>query len=137
MTNFDEVRLRAAMPSNHEAACVLRCARTAPYWVAATIEDIARTYEAKADDLFQALCDVRTQLEPGGWMLCCQGSRQNVWPSAMGRQMSGGRKAYVLALGHRPGPDQLVDIFRPAPCDQVVKVDVQAAYYQQWLTSLE
>jgi len=39
--------------------------------------------------------------------------------------MSGGRKAYRHHLGRRPTREDLVDVFDPASCEDVVTIDEQ------------
>jgi hypothetical protein len=83
------------------------------------------TSEATAQDLFAALESVRQELEEFGLLLCCQGSRPDVFPSGMARQSWGGRRAYRLRAGQKPNRDDLVDIFDPAACGEVVSVQRQ------------
>jgi hypothetical protein len=86
--------------------------------------------ETEAADLFAALEAIRLQLEPSGLRVCCQGARPDVFPSGMARQMAGGRRAYRLRPGQRPSGDDLVDIFDPAECGEVVTVHEQQANVQ-------
>lgn len=73
-------------------------------------------------DLFDCLLSLREDLESRGLLLCCQGARRNVSPSGMTRQMSNGRLAYVLLPGRQASDDDLVEVFAPAACDDVVAV---------------
>jgi hypothetical protein len=57
--------------------------------------------------------------------ICCLGARPDVFPSGMSSQMSGGRKAYRHHLGRRPTREDLVDVFDPASCEDVVTIDEQ------------
>ncbi len=84
-------------------------------------------YSSEGLDLFESLTSLRLQLESGGLLLCVNGARADVYPSGMSRQMAGGRMAYQLARGRRPGREDLVDIFDAACCDWVVGVDEQLA----------
>ena len=82
-------------------------------------------YLAVGVDLFDSLGSLRRLLEGDDRMLCVEGARYDVFPSGMSRQMSGGRGAYRLVRGQRPGPADLVDIFDHADCGEVVAVDEQ------------
>jgi hypothetical protein len=82
-------------------------------------------YTAEGSDLFECLTVVRRSLERQGMRICCLGSRPDVFPSGMSSQMSGGRKAYRHHPGRRPTRADLVDVFDPASCEDVVTVDEQ------------
>ena len=84
-------------------------------------------YSVVGDDLFDSLAKLRRLLEVNDRVLCVEGARGDVFPSGMARQMSGGRKAYRIVRGRRPGREDLVDIFDPTCCDEVVTVEGQAA----------
>ncbi|GAA2523150.1 hypothetical protein GCM10010201_21800 [Pilimelia columellifera subsp. columellifera] len=73
-------------------------------------------------DLFDCLLSVRAELESKNLLLCCQGARSNVTPSGMTRQMSNGRLAYLLPPEGPISDEDLVDIFAPADCAEVVSV---------------
>ena len=101
-----------------------------------------RTWSALGPDLFDALCDLRRQLESTGIRICVSGARTDAYPSGMSRDMGGGRMVYLL---HRPGrlrrllrlpawrPGKLVDLFSSAPCGLVGSVDEQRNYYEKWV----
>jgi hypothetical protein len=93
--------------------------------------------EFVADDLFAALAALRLELEQEGVQLLCAGSRIDVFPSAMSREMSAGRKAYVTRMGERASRADLVDIFDEAPLELVGRVDDQQAFHTKWFESLE
>lgn len=86
---------------------------------------VVRVYEDV--DLFECLLAIRRDFEHSGLRLCCQGARPNVSPSGLSRQMTDGRLAYVVERGRRPSDDDLVDIFAPADCDEVVTIEAQRA----------
>jgi hypothetical protein len=67
-------------------------------------------------DLFEALASARRQLEAYGVVVGCDGARRDVFPSAMLRQATGGRRAYVLAVARNAARPQTVDIFAPGGC---------------------
>lgn len=78
-------------------------------------------------DLFECLIAVRADLESQSLLLCCQGARKNVSPSGMTRQMSNGRLAYLLSVGRPVSDEDLVDVFAPADCLDVVSIADQKA----------
>lgn len=88
-------------------------------------EDFQRVYEEV--DLLECLKAIRRDLEGMDLLLCCQGARPNVFPSGMTRQMTDGRLAYALQAGKMPSDDDLVDIFAPADCSDVVTLEAQLA----------
>jgi hypothetical protein len=87
-----------------------------------SIEMTAPGYERAmfhGSNLFMCLIEVRTLLERDGLLLCCQGSRPNVFPSGMQQQMNGGRFAYQLQPGRKSTNDDVVDVFAPAELAEV------------------
>lgn len=91
-----------------------------------------RSYEAS--DLFEALARLRADLADHGVRLLCAGARFDVFPSAMAREMGGGRMAYVLEPG-QPARE-LLDIFAAAPREKLGSVEDQRAYHARWWESL-
>lgn len=89
----------------------------------------------KADDLFAALVKLRLDLESRHVFVACNGARKDVFPSGMAREMSRGRKAYVLKLGLRPDRDEVVDIFDAASPEQLGSVKEQQDYFIAWRES--
>lgn len=80
--------------------------------------------EARADDAFEALCQVRERLEPDGWRLGVAGAQVDVWPSGMARDQGGGLRAYRLTAA---GAGDLVDTFEPVDPATVTTVAEQQA----------
>ncbi|WP_177154283.1 hypothetical protein [Actinosynnema pretiosum] len=64
-------------------------------------------------DLFSCMVNLRERLEQDGLLLCCQGSRPDVHPTGMDRQMGDGRHAHVLSA-EAVQQGLTVDIFAPA-----------------------
>jgi len=91
---------------------------------------------AKESDYFEAMCQIRKELESQGLRPVCFGSSQNVWPSSMCRDMGEGLKAYKQELGCRAMQTDLVMIFDTAPDVQPVTVEDQREFHCQWLQSL-
>lgn len=89
-------------------------------------------YTATAPDMFEALVRLRRQLEPDGLMVAVQGARRDAYPSGMARDMGGGLRVYVLCLGQRARPDDLVETLDDAPSGQIATVDEQRAFAEAW-----
>lgn len=87
-------------------------------------------------DLFEALREMRKELEDAGYQLLCAGARPDVAPSGMSRDMGGGRKAYVLHLSKPGSRDDMVDIFDAAEPASVGTVQQQREYFEKWKASL-
>lgn len=90
----------------------------------------------QASDYFEALCQIRRQLEPAGWRPVCYGSSRNVWPSGMCRDMSLGNKAYKTQLGRQALRADLVGTFETGPDVVPSSVEEQEQFHQEWLQSL-
>jgi hypothetical protein len=87
-------------------------------------------------DLFDLFTSLRKTLEESGVQLLCAGSRPDVFPSGMSRQMGGGRKAYVTKLGRPALRTDLVDIFDYSDAKSVGSVSEQLAFHEKWIASL-
>lgn len=81
-------------------------------------------------DLFEGLKALRRKVESLGGAVLCQGSRPNVWPSGMTRDMCAGGRAYVIEPGKTPA--DLVNIFDPADRTEIGTVAEQEAEYKKW-----
>src|SRR5262249_42713764 len=90
---------------------------------------------AEATDFFEAMCQIRKELESQGLRPVCFGCCKNVYPSSMCRGMGKGLKAYKQELGRRAMRTDLVMIFDTAPDIQPVTVDDQTEFHYQWLQS--
>ena len=105
-----------------------------------TIEDSCRikfgSQLFEGTDLFAALIALRSTLETEQRRIACNGSRPDVFPSGMAREMSRGRMAYVLKIGTRPEREDLVDIFDPAHPMQIGSVADQQEYVTLWRQAL-
>ncbi|MCP3462286.1 MULTISPECIES: hypothetical protein [unclassified Bradyrhizobium] len=94
-----------------------------------------RKIEANADDFFEALCLIRRQLEPEGFIPFCYGASLNVYPSGMARDMGRGLKAYRLTKGAHVHMTDLVEIFETGPDVIPASVDAQDAFWREWLAT--
>lgn len=92
---------------------------------------------ATDEDVFEALCKLRLRLEEEGCLLLCNAARKDAYPSRMSRQMSGGRKVYLLKPGVQGRREDLIDVFDAAPLDQVGTVTEQRLMFEDWLRSLK
>lgn len=88
------------------------------------------------DDLFEAFCTIRKQLESAGLQPLCYGASRDVFPSRMSRDMGEGLKAYRLRAGNPARTKDLVSIFDSGPDIDPASVAEQETYYAQWLKSL-
>jgi hypothetical protein len=94
-----------------------------------------RSWSAEESDAFECLLALRTQIEPLGIGLCCNGCRRDAWASGMQRDMGGGFGVYLLdgvPKGQRPPQVKTLD---PAPPAEVVSVAQQRAWHDEWLDS--
>jgi len=84
-------------------------------------------------DLFEALVSARRDLEAQGVLVACNGARRDVFPSAMLRQATAGRRAYVLTVPRNVTRPPTVDIFAPAPdASALATVEEQRAWFDMW-----
>lgn len=102
---------------------------TEPPWFIHAESDKLGPMQVKGSDLFECLSQIRTVAEQIGYRLACNGSRIDVWPSGMARDMAGARMAYLLS----PGRKELVDIFDGAPFDKLATIEEQKERYQKLL----
>jgi hypothetical protein len=83
-------------------------------------------------DLFEAMIAWRRILDAVGSKLLCAGARTDVFPSGMLRDMSGGRKAYILRMGAQGRSEDIVDIFSATEPELVGTVGEQREYALRW-----
>ncbi len=106
------------------------------YLIACTLPFSEQELTGQAADCFDALQIVRREAERQDWRICCKGSRKNVWPSAMSREMGGGVTAYLLEMGQQGRTDSLVDIFERDTPEFYSSVADQAAFADAWFESI-
>jgi hypothetical protein len=90
----------------------------------------------EAFDYFEAMCQIRNQLEAIGYRPACYGASRNVYPSGMARDMGRGLKAYKLYLGRVSTRSDLVGIFATGGDLDLVSVEDQRAFWKSWWKSL-
>jgi hypothetical protein len=93
--------------------------------------------EVRGEDFFECLIEMRNLFESRGLLVACNGSRYDVYPSRMSRQMSNGLKAYVLTLGRQASKGDVVEIFdETEEVEKLGSVKRQREYYDEWVRSL-
>jgi hypothetical protein len=92
-----------------------------------------RSWWSEGGDVFSCLAQVRRQLEPLGYRLCCNGARRNAFVSGMARDMGQGLTVYLaapgMAIDERP---KTAATLGPAPCSDVVSNKEQDAWIDDW-----
>jgi hypothetical protein len=90
-------------------------------------------WNSAASDVFQALIELRVQLEPLGLSVCCNGARRNAWASGMLRDMGQGLSVYLLDLAQGAEKPPMAITLGPAPAESVATVAEQLEWYKVWL----
>ncbi|MFF7591272.1 hypothetical protein ACFZCK_27710 [Kitasatospora purpeofusca] len=90
-------------------------------------------WSANGNDMFDALKDLRLQIEPLGHLLLCNGARIDAHPSGMSRDMSGGQTLYILEK--KGVARKRIFIFDHANSTDVGTVAEQWEFYQAWLST--
>ncbi len=101
--------------------------------VSLSFELLSRNLNAKASDYFEAMVDIRRELEKDGVLLHCYGASKNVYPSGMGRDMGAGLKAYNMILGEQARMEDLVFIFDTGDDVKPATVSEQKEFFERWL----
>ena len=99
------------------------------------LETANKLYVADADNYFDALVSIRTELERIELRPKCLGASENVYPSGMSRSMGVGDKAYRLTMGRPAMKKDIVDIFDVDSESQPASVKAQRQYFDKWLES--
>lgn len=90
----------------------------------------------KSANFFDALLDLRKELEKTDIIIMCNGAAENVYPSPMQQSMGSGRVAYKQFLGQKAKIADVVDIFE---CDEslnFVNIDKQLKFNIEWQKSI-
>lgn len=83
-------------------------------------------------DVEEALLALRTMLEDRGLLLLCNRFPRDAFTTSLSRQMSDGRRCY-LVVPHRPvDPARTVDCLGPADRSEVVTREAAEAYLEEW-----
>lgn len=92
---------------------------------------------SKTDDtFFQALQNLRKELEDKHIQILCNGAARNVYPSPMQMSMGSGRTAYLLKLGQQAKNADIIDIFGYQDSLTFVSVEEQEVFYRDWIRSI-
>jgi len=92
-------------------------------------------FQATDWNYFDALCQIREQLESTGWRPRCYGACEDVYPSNMCRDMGKGMVAYRNQIGRPADQEHLVETFAASGELEPVSVQRQQAFFQRWLES--
>ena len=90
--------------------------------------------EFEGADLFEALVELRRELERIGYQVLCVGARVDAFPSSMSRSMGGGRKVYIARLGEPA--TATADICDEAESGAVGTIEQQKEFHNKWIHSL-
>ena len=93
-------------------------------------------FSGEGPDYFEALCEVRRQLEAQGLLLRSYGGSRNLVLSGMCRDVGAGLSGYRVSAGKRPVRADLVRIFDTGPDVEPATVDEQKAFGRAWLQSI-
>ena len=88
------------------------------------------------DNFFQALQNLRKELEDKNIQIMCNGAAKNVFPSPMQLSMGSGRTAYLLKLGQQAKNADIIDIFDCLDSLTFVNVKEQEVFYKDWIKSI-
>ncbi|RWD63694.1 MAG: hypothetical protein E5V85_27090 [Mesorhizobium sp.] len=92
--------------------------------------------EAEEDDYFEALCQIRKQLEVEGILPFCYGASAYVFPEGTVIKMSRGLIACKVKMGQLPQEADLVNIFADGHDVVPAFVGLQQKCWDAWLASL-
>lgn len=110
-----------------ESTGTLRWWQSGPRDFQVALDRPTGTVHGRGPDLFDALVDVRRQLEVDGWLLALQGARRDTFPSGMTREMAGGARVYVLRVGEQAR--DTVGTFDDAPAELLGTVEEQQRHF--------
>ncbi|RWM20427.1 MAG: hypothetical protein EOR73_15105 [Mesorhizobium sp.] len=95
-----------------------------------------KVIEAEEEDYFEALFQIRQQLEVEGLLPFCYGASGNVYPEGTVIEMSRGLIACKVKMGQLPQKADLVNIFADGHDVMPVFVHLQQEFWDEWLASL-
>jgi hypothetical protein len=87
-------------------------------------------------NFFDALRNVRLILERDGYLLCCFGASEDVYPSPMQESMGPALLAYRTRLGEQALSKDIVNILDSDESVKPSTVEQQALFHKKWLESL-
>lgn len=95
----------------------------------------ARTIESGVD-FFEALKQLRQELEKTGALLYCFGASEDVYPSGMQRSMGPAVLAYKMRIGFPASRQDIVSIFEADETVVPATVEQQERFHRRWIDSL-
>lgn len=95
-----------------------------------------KVIDVEEDDYFEALCQIRKQLEVEGILPFCYGASANIFPEGTVTEMSRGLVVCKVKTGERPRKSDLVNIFDDGYDVRPVFVSMQQEFWDSWLASL-
>jgi len=133
----DQFEVPVAVEGSHAGTWAITVQRPQDRSIVLALADPhGRAWEARGGDVFDALMNLRCELEPAGIQVCCNGARRNAWSSGMQRDMGVGETTYLLTLGEHGVRPPSVKTLEPAPLEDVGSVAEQRAFYEAWLAEL-
>jgi hypothetical protein len=103
----------------------------------AQLEWTGEPIDVGAPDMFEALVRIRERLEPQGWFVAVQGSRLDVYPTAMQREMAGGLNVHVMRMGEQARLGDVVETFAEADPSTLATVAAQRERAVEWERSVQ
>lgn len=90
-----------------------------------------------SENCFEALIEIRKELENQKIQILCKGANKMVYPSSMQLNMGIGRSAYLLKIGEQAKVKDIVDIFEEEEnIDKCVSIEEQMKFFKLWINSL-
>ncbi|MFC9681365.1 hypothetical protein [Streptomyces sp. NPDC056948] len=105
-----------------------------PPWTLRVADPQGRDYCGKGQDLYEALRQVRVEMEGDCLMLCCNGARKNAHPSPS-MSAAGADFVYLTPAYRVLTLRDIFPLLGPAPPSSVVTVEEQKDYYAAKLMS--
>lgn len=126
--------ISAYIKQNDVIHCRIIIPCTSP-WTVRLIDLFDQPIICEDRDLYESLKKLRKELEKADTYLLCNGSRIDIFPSGMSRSMGGGRDANKVKIG-KQNTNVLYDIFDYTDPENIVTVEEQEKYINEWIDSL-
>lgn len=114
---------------------LLQAGRPDPRRCNLTLKSSVGTFESTDWNYFDALCQIREELEPLGWRPACYGACEDVYPSNMCRDMGQGMVAYRIEIGRAAEQEHLVETFGTDEDVVPSTVAQQRTFFKRWIAS--
>ena len=89
-----------------------------------------------AEFYWEALCNIRRELEQNSILVHCYGGSKNIYPSGMALNMGLGAMAYRLTLEQPAKASDMVSIFDTGTDVTPTTVKDQELFFKKWLESV-